>query len=91
MNDQSVLKNGANASASVTITFQKGEECENMDVDSGDDVRARQNGVMNVQDEFVWCCSLALLALWVSSCQRSCPRACLLALPHCCGGWFENL
>lgn len=38
VNDQSVLKNGANASASVTITFQKGEECQNMDVESEDDV-----------------------------------------------------
>lgn len=40
VNDQSVLKNGANASASVTITFQKGRKGDNMDVDSEDDVRA---------------------------------------------------
>eukprot|EP00903_Cladosiphon_okamuranus_P005634 g5600.t1 len=38
VNDQNVLKNGANASASVTMTFQKGGESENMDVESGDDL-----------------------------------------------------
>eukprot|EP00752_Nemacystus_decipiens_P016359 g14628.t2 len=38
VNDQRVLKNGASAFASVIITFQKGEENDNMDVDSGEDL-----------------------------------------------------
>jgi len=38
VNDQSVQKNGANASANVVITFQKSGECQDLDTDSEDGV-----------------------------------------------------
>lgn len=39
MNDQSVLQKGPDASASVTIIFQKSGECQDLETENDDDVR----------------------------------------------------